>query len=254
MYPTTAMAITARAANTITFPNMSSMAGPSFLNVSARLDEQRRSHHLQHCHVRASRYLSSLGFPRGGGVPLSIHERRDFTHAARGNGRDHLGVDSRQVLNANLARATGAPDDAPSGVGHKVGGDDRRGDRGQDAGGLFRAKSMERDEAVAADAGEKRRQSERREEREMELGRVRRMSRSRGVTAGIDPVVHVRGAAVGAVVAAVRVAVAASNVEVPDEHREQEVARAEEGEAEIGEGQQGGFLPGFALEKRSESG
>jgi hypothetical protein len=71
------------------------------------------------------------------------------------------------------------------------------------------------------------------------------------VAARIDPVVHVR---VPAVVAGIRVAVAASNVEVPHEHREQKVARAEDGEGEIGEGQQSGFLPGFALEKRSESG
>jgi hypothetical protein len=53
---------------------------------------------------------------------------------------------------------------------------------------------------------------------------------------------------VPAVVAGIRVALP-PEVKVPHEHREQEIARAEDGEGEIGEGQQGGFLPGFALEK-----
>jgi hypothetical protein len=73
------------------------------------------------------------------------------------------------------------------------------------------------------------------------------------VTTRIDPVVHVRVATIRGVVAGIPMALP-PEVGVPHEDREQEVARAEEGEAEIGEGQQSGFLPGFALEKRSESG
>jgi hypothetical protein len=67
----------------------------------------------------------------------------------------------------------------------------------------------------------------------MELGRVRAMGRGRGVTAGVDAVVHVRVSGM----AGIRVAVA-SGVGVPGEHGQQEVARAEDGETEIGEGEQ----------------
>jgi hypothetical protein len=99
-----------------------------------------------------------VGFARGSGVSLSRDERRDLSHSAGGNGRNHFGMGSRQVLEPNLARAARAPHDAPAGVGDEVGGDDRRGDGDEDADGVVRVKAVERDEAVAADAGEERRE------------------------------------------------------------------------------------------------
>ena len=132
------------------------------------------------------------------------------------------------------------------GVGDEVRGHDGGGNGDEDTHGFREANAVKSDEAVASDASEERGESERREEREVELRRVRSVRGSRGMAGCIDAVVHVR---VRAVMARITVAFP-SEIGVPQKHREQQIARAEDGKGDVGEGQQGGFLPGFVLEKR----